>query len=346
MSLTKSRKRWKLLVAGLLAVTPAVAVISCLQLRWKPPGGIAYQRLTLEGHQFPVQALTFGPDGKTLTSAACYLGATQTGVEVARWDVGTGNLVDKRLEHPGAPRCLTLAPGGQRLAATVRDRDVVLWDVGTWRERGRLEVRADSGNTIALSDDAAQLATANFQDGVTVWDAGNGRARSSWKVQVVSCLAFAPGSALLACGASDCTIGLWNPATGAAICTLRGHDRPVCTLSFSPNGRLLASGDYGGTVKLWDLAAKTRHVPRTVSADRDEAAALAFSPDSATLAVAVDRVVQLWDVATGRLLARLEGHAGKVQRLAYAPDGRRLASGGYNRTVRLWDVARFQMTWP
>jgi WD40 repeat protein len=192
MTLTKSRKRRKLLVAGLLALTPAVVVISWLQLRWKPPGGIAFQRLTLEGHRFPVQALTFGPDGKTLASAACYLGATQTGVEVEMWDVGTGNLVDKRLEHPGALRCLTFAPGGRRLAATVRDRDVVLWDVGTWRERGRLEVRADFGNTIALSDDAAQLATANCQDGVTVWDAGNGRARSSWKVHVVSSLATAP----------------------------------------------------------------------------------------------------------------------------------------------------------
>ena len=66
---------------------------------------------------------------------------------------------------------------------------------------------------------------------------------------------------------------------------------------------------------------------------------VAFSPDGKTLALASrEGTVQLWDVATGKLLETLKGHSSAVMAVAFSPDGRTLASGSSDQTVRLWNV--------
>lgn len=79
---------------------------------------------------------------------------------------------------------------------------------------------------------------------------------------------------------------------------------------------------------------------KTLDGHKDWVQALSFAPDGKQLASAGnDRVVRIWDVASGEPVATLSGHRYPVNALAYAPDGRRLVSASTDGDMRVWDRA-------
>jgi len=115
------------------------------------------------------------------------------------------------------------------------------------------------------------------------------------------------------------------------------HTDHVRCVAFAPDGKTLASGSYDHTVKLWDVATGTE-IPHAHRGQRDERGLCARWQD---LGSGSWYGVRLWDVATGIQIRALKGHGLYVQSVAFAPDGKTLASGSSD-TLKLWDVARGQ----
>src|SRR5207249_3332769 len=131
--------------------------------------------------------------------------------------------------------------------------------------------------------------------------------------------------------------------------TLQGVGGSGNCVAFSPDGKFLASGSNGKTVKLWDIATGKE---QATLRDTVYVYALAFSPDGKALASAggfqplaavtfqsFDEIpkkldfkefgeLTVWDLATGTMRRFFRGEAGRINSVAFSPNGKTLASGG------------------
>ncbi len=183
------------------------------------------------------------------------------------------------------------------------------------------------------------------------WNAATGADLGRWDVseQPLTFMAFAPDGKTLASGMRPNRIGLWDIETGKLVQVMDGHpdSKTPTGFDFSPDGKLLASGATDQVVKVWDV--KTGKLWRDLQSQSNPRGiltgyAVKFSPDGKLLASLRDTEILLWEVETGKLLRVLQGHNFNAASLAFSPDGQQLASGAYNTTLRVWNVATGELT--
>jgi len=251
--------------------------------------------------------------------------------------------------HTDWVRSVAFAPDGRLLASGSDDKTIKLWEVATGWELRTLSGHTDWVHAVAFAPDGQLLASGSRDKTIKLWyrwkvNSGRELCTLSGHTHEVHAVAFAPNGQLLASGSRDNTIKLWEVASGRELRTLSGHTDWVHAVAFAPDGRLLASGSDDKTIKLWEVATGWELFTFTLGRRSlkhifsiSPGSTITFSPDGRVVSGSYNNVIRLWEVATGRELRTLSGHTHDVHAVAFAPDGRLLASGSRDNTIKLWE---------
>jgi WD40 repeat protein len=344
--------------------TPAKTDRAWIELPGPPPAGDRAERLRqLQSHTEQLQCKRNGTELRRTASLRDYdlpLGRVigfcengvlqafavvevQTAAEGATWQTQLLALGSGEIELSHGERALLSAPAERPNEATA--------PVYQWRAAGLTELAALGGwqqpgplGGWAFTHDSRVLASAGA-DGVV-------QLRVQWRdanvlpvpvptgTEPVVALQFSPGGAFLATADAKGTLRLWDANLAVQTGQAKSRDLPAhpagwrC-LAFSPDGQSLAAGGADGVVKWFDPA--NGAVLHTLHATKHTIAALAFSPDSQTLAIAADALT-LVTVETGAVVRTLPIAA---QGIAFLPNGTLLAHTANDGGI--WDTSTGQL---
>ncbi len=245
-------------------------------------------------------------------------------------------------KHKGMVKCVEFTPDGGFLAVGGLDDMVTLYDTAS----GEIVRTFDHGQgvwCVAISSNGKLLAIGGSESDekapVTMWSVAEAQLLhrlEEHKKRVLS-VDFSPGGDLLASADAQGVI-LWNVKKGKPV-SVPGIQGGAPS-AFSPDGRLLATGLSEKGVGLWDTSTgKSMGILET----GQKPTRLAFSPDGTVVATAYivtgrDRV-WLWNMTQRAAIDKPTLDVRKAAlALTFSPDGRILATGGWDRLIKLWDV--------
>jgi eukaryotic-like serine/threonine-protein kinase len=296
----------------------------------------------LAGHDWPVRAVAFHPDGQLLASAG--VGGRDPLIHL--WNLTSGQIEKTLKGHEGDVDSLAFYASGKSLISgggTGRRGQVAFWDVDTGTIRISRYGLSDRVAHVSASKDG-KVAAALADGMVRIWNRSNSSEALSLRAdpQGVAGVAFAPDGFSFASAGHSGRISLWNSSAGSETLNL-SFPGIVETVVFNPKGPFIAAAGSGGKLRAWSLDHPER--PIVFPGHQKTIFALAFSPDGNSLASGGDdHAVRIFDFRQpDKEPMVLDAHALLVHAVAFRPDGGLLASAGEDEVIHLWDPATGQL---
>ncbi len=314
------------------------------------PRGMEPTRV-FKAHEKFVYGVAISPDGKTIASA---------GEDVAIvWDVATGKPTSRLEPEVGSPssHAVAFAPDGKTLAVGGWFGDVYFWDAATFKLLGKFDEPSLAILALSYSPDGSTLATTHDQKDAMLYDVKEKKflATIPGGKESFKSLAFTSNGKTLVTISNE-SLTFWDPATLKARKSIKVEGAgqfgaQFTALACSPTTPVLtATGGAFNTskTKLYDANTFKEKGTLKFAQFENPPEVACVSPDGKTLATgatepAPDRkTITLWDVATGRRLATLDGPTDRISQIAFSGDGKFLAAASMKdrSDVFLWDLSK------
>ena len=297
----------------------------------------------LQGYANNVTSLALSPDGKNL------IGGSDDG-SVRLWDL-------TRKRSPFSHRTLPIRAGAfmapftadsRCIVTASRTNSVILWDIATGMETENIPALGTNNEVVALSPDNNWIVAGNSDGCIKVWDRIAHRVIANFQAHEVPVLGMAffdKGKTLVSLGgkppypyktdAQRFDTATWQKKPFASNMV----DDATSGVIQSPNGAYIAVANFFDSVKLYNSA--NGRLAATLSPNFKKTMLPVFSQNGKLLASATGVNGCIWEIPSGRELAVLKP-ANSIVSMAFAPDGKRLATGQFagallKPAAEIWD---------
>ena len=272
---------------------------------------------------------------------------TQMGLpDGAKARLGKGDITD-----------LLYSPNGNILAV-VSSIGIWLYDTENYQELNLLPIPKNRSRTMAhritnttFSVDGQELLSETDEKQILMWNVATGEHR---EISMRNGVSFSSNGQKLTIEAENKTIELWHGKKEKIEKQDKQYGEIDIIIAYSPDGKTSATADDEYNIRINDTRKQKLSKFHIKFPAFEYGQKIYLSPDAKTLATLFnDSPILLWDVYTSKLKTTLTGHTVKKSRIrintryepsmqvdsvAFSPDGKTLANGSMDGTIRLWNT--------